>query len=53
MRSGRGDIMIFVYHVTLQDHMIRALYEFMVRSSSRQVTILQSLVALGTLVVEK
>ena len=28
--SGNGDIMVFVCHLTLQDHMIKALYNFMV-----------------------
>ena len=30
-----GNILVFVCHVTLQDHVIRALYDFMVSSPSR------------------
>ena len=33
--SGSGDIMVFVCHVTLQEHAIRALDDFVVRSPSR------------------
>ena len=33
--SGSRDIMIFVCHVTLQDHAVKTLYDFMVRSPSR------------------
>ena len=33
--SGSGDIMVFVCHVTLQDHVIKALIDFMVKSPSR------------------
>ena len=29
------DIMVFFRHVTLQDHVIKVLYNFIVRSSSR------------------
>ena len=47
-----GDIMVFVYHVTLKDHVIKALNEFMVSSPSRYVTILPSLVAIGTVMVD-
>ena len=32
--SGSGDIMAFVYHVTLQDHVIKALNDFTVRNPS-------------------
>ena len=35
-----GNIMLFFSHVTLQDHMIKALNYFIVRSSSRYATIL-------------
>ena len=45
--------MIFICHVTLQDHLVKAFYDFMVRCSSRQVTILPRLVRnIGTVVVE-
>ena len=33
--SGSRDIIIFVCHVTLQDHVIRGLCNFMVRSPSK------------------
>ena len=45
-------MMVFVSHVTLQDHMIKALYDFMIRSLSRYITILSSLVAIDIVVVE-
>ena len=44
--------MVFICHVTLQDHVIRALYDFMVRISSRLVDILPGVVAIGTVVKE-
>ena len=44
--------MVFVFHATLQDHMIQALYDFMIRILSRYITILASLVAIDTVVVE-
>ena len=47
-----GDIMVFVCHVTLQDHVIKALNEFMISSPSRSVTILSSLVVIDPVVVE-
>ena len=50
--SCNRDMMVFVYHVTLQDHMIKALYDFMIRSLSRYITILASLVAIDIVVVE-
>ena len=43
--------MIFVCHVTLQDHVIKGSCDFINRSLSRQVTIMQSLMAVTT--VEK
>ena len=33
--SGSGDIMVFNYHVTLQDHMIKELFEFMIWRPSK------------------
>ena len=51
-RSGRGNIMGFVCRMILKDHMIKRLNDFMVRSSSRYVTILPSLVAIDPVVVE-
>ena len=47
-----GDIMVFGYHVTLKDHVIKALNEFMLSRPSRYVTILPSLVAIGTVMVD-
>ena len=35
-----GNIMVFVCHVTLQDHVIKVLNDIMVRSPSRYATIL-------------
>ena len=49
---GIGDIMVVVCYVTLQNHKIKALYEFMAKSPSKQVTILPNLVAIGTVVME-
>ena len=45
-------MMVFVCHVTLQDHMIKALSDFMIRSRLRYITILASLVAIDIVVVE-
>ena len=44
--------MAFVCQVTLQDHVIKALYDFVVRSVSRYIRIIPSLVVIGTMVVE-
>ena len=44
--------MVFVCHVTLQGHVIKALNLFMVGIPSRKVTIRPRLVALGTMVKE-
>ena len=44
--------MIFVCHVTLQDHVIKVKNDFMVRCLSKYVTILSRLVAIGILVEE-
>ena len=49
--SGSGDIMVFVCHVTFQDHVIKALNDFMVRNHSRYVIILPGLVAIVTVIV--
>ena len=46
-----GNKMISVRHVTLQDHLIKALNNFMVRSPSMYVTIVPNLVVIGSLVV--
>ena len=50
--SCNKDMMLFVCHVTLQDQMITALYDFMIRSLSKYITILASLVAIDIVVVE-
>ena len=44
--------MVFVFHVTLQDHVIKSLYDFMIRSPSISIAILASLVAIDTVVGE-
>ena len=50
--SGRGDIIIFVYNVILQDPVVQALNDFMVRTPLGYFTIIRSLLAMDTLVVE-
>ena len=35
--SGRGNIMVFICHVTLQDHTIKALHDFLVRSQFKNL----------------
>ena len=50
--SGSRDKMVFVCHVTFQDHVIRALFDFIIRSPSRYVTIVPRLVAIGTVVLK-
>ena len=45
--------MIFVFHVTLKYHAIKALNGLMVSSPSRFVTILSSLVVIDHVVVER
>ena len=47
-----GDIKVFVSHMNLQDYVIKALNDYMVKSPSRYVTILPSLVAIGAVVVK-
>ena len=44
--------MLLVRHVISENHVIKALFYFMVWSSSRQVTIFPSLMAIGTVVME-
>ena len=46
------DIVAFVCHVTLQKHMIKALYDFMIKSLSSYISIVASLVAIVTVVEE-
>ena len=43
---GGRNIIVFACHVALQDHVLKGLNDFMVRSPSRYVTILPSLVAM-------
>ena len=50
--SGSGDIKISVCHMTLQDNIIRALCNFIVRSSSRQVAVLSKFVTISTVMME-
>ena len=40
--------MVFVCSVTLQDHIIKVLNDFMIRNPSKYITILPSLVTTGT-----
>ena len=49
---GTGDIMILVCQVVLQDQVIKGSCDFLGKNPSRQVTILQRLVAITSLVVE-
>ena len=49
---GSGDIMVLFCHVILGDDLTKGLDNFMGRSLSRWVTILPSLVAKSTVVVE-
>ena len=46
--NSSGDIMVLICHVTLQDHMNKLLNDFLVRTPARYVTILPSLLAIGT-----
>ena len=45
---GSGDVMILGRQVILQDHVIKESCDFMGRISSRYVTMLPRLVAIGT-----
>ena len=47
-----GCIMILVNPVILQDHVIKGSCDFLGRGLSREITILPSLVAIGTMVAE-
>ena len=49
---GSGDIMALVCHAILQDHVNKGSSNVMGRTSSRLLTILPSLVAMSTVVVE-
>ena len=50
--GGSRDIMVLVCHVILQDCFMKRSCDFMSRSLSKQITILQNLVAIATLIVE-
>ena len=45
--------MVFVYQVTLKDLVIKVLYDFIIRSLSRYITVLASLMAIDTVEVER
>ena len=49
--SVSGDIKIFVCHVTFQNHLMKALYDFIVKSPLKYVTTLPSLVSIATVAV--
>ena len=51
-QCGSRDIMVLVCHVISQDHLINGSSDFVGRSTSKQVTTLQNLVAIVTLAVE-
>ena len=44
--------MVFICYMTLQDRVIKALYDFMIWSLPKHVAILASLVDIDTVVVE-
>ena len=46
-----GNKMVSVRHATLQDHLIKALNDFMVRSPSMYFTIVPNVVVIGSVVV--
>ena len=48
---GRGDIIVLICHMILQDHLTKGLGNFAGGTCSMQVTILSSLVVIGTMVV--
>ena len=50
--NGNEDIMVLVSHVMLHNHITEGSYNFIVGSCSREVIILSSLLAIGTVVVE-
>ena len=52
MYCGSEDTRVFVGHVTIQDHVIKELNDFMVWCPSRKLTTLPTLVAIGTVLVE-
>ena len=49
--SGSGDIMVLICHVISQGHVMNWSYELKGRNPSRKATLLQSSVAIATLVV--
>ena len=42
----------FFYHVPLKDHVIKTLYDFMIKSLLTYIAILADLVAIGSVVLE-
>lgn len=44
--SGRGDIIVFVCHMTYKDHVIKMYNDYVVRSPSRYVRIIPSLLTI-------
>ena len=51
-QCDNGDIMVLACHVISKDHVIKGSYDFMGSSPSSWATILISLVAIGTMVVD-
>ena len=52
MHRGGGDIMVLACHVISQDHVIKSSRGFISKSPFKGVTILPSLVAKSTVVIE-
>ena len=50
--SDSGDIVVLFFQVISQDHVAKGSRDFIGKSPSREVIILPSLVAIGTLTVE-
>ena len=50
--SCNRDVMVLVCHMTLQDQVMKVLYDFMIKSLSRYITILASLVAIDIVLVK-
>ena len=50
--SGSGDIMVFVCYMTLHDHVIKALFDFIAWISPQDKSPLPRLVAIDSVIVE-
>ena len=50
--SDNGDVKVLLCHITSQDQVLKSSCDFTGRRLSRQETILPSLVAIGTVVME-